>query len=287
MIHTIFKFSNSLKMNTIETLQLFPILDNKLIELLCSLTHDEWKSPTIAKLWNVKDVAAHLLDGNLRTLSVSRDHHFSSPSNEINTFTDLVEYLNSLNKEWVSACKRLSPEVLIDLLEKTGKEFSSHLASLDLNASAVFPVSWAGHATSPNWFHIAREYTEKWHHQQQIRDAVYKPGIMTTELYYPVLETFMFALPYTYQNVSSPPLTSLKITITGEGGGDWFLIKKDNWELLKSSTENVHALITIDGKIAWKLFTKSWRKEQVIDHVKIEGDHSLAVKVLEMVAVMA
>lgn len=60
----------------IETLHLFSILDRKLIELLKSLTLEEWNSQTVAKLWKVKDVASHLLDGNLRGISTSRDNYF-------------------------------------------------------------------------------------------------------------------------------------------------------------------------------------------------------------------
>ncbi|HTG55299.1 MAG TPA: maleylpyruvate isomerase N-terminal domain-containing protein, partial [Niabella sp.] len=56
---------------TVKTLELFPILDGMLIGLLESLTEAEWNAPTIARLWKVKDVASHLLDGNLRGLSIS------------------------------------------------------------------------------------------------------------------------------------------------------------------------------------------------------------------------
>src|SRR5688572_32295034 len=45
-------------------------------------------------------------------------------------------------------------------------------------------------------FDTAREFTERWHHQQQIRLATNRPGIMTRELYYPVLDCFMRALPF-------------------------------------------------------------------------------------------
>ena len=56
----------------IETTHLFPVLDQKLIELLKSLSPEDWNKQTVAKLWTVRDIAAHLLDGNLRTLSLSR-----------------------------------------------------------------------------------------------------------------------------------------------------------------------------------------------------------------------
>ena len=54
----------------IKTTHLFPILDQLLIDLLQSLTKAEWHYPTIAKQWLVKDIAAHLLDGNIRMLSM-------------------------------------------------------------------------------------------------------------------------------------------------------------------------------------------------------------------------
>jgi uncharacterized damage-inducible protein DinB len=43
------------------TQHLFESLDNKLIELLRSLSDEDWNKPTIAPLWTVKDIAAHLL----------------------------------------------------------------------------------------------------------------------------------------------------------------------------------------------------------------------------------
>src|SRR5687768_2367839 len=104
----------------IQTTHLFHIIDEKLIELLKSLTEEQWNKQTIAKLWTVKDIASHLLDGNLRTLSFSRDKHVVEPTTPINSYSELVSYLNSLNADWVKATKRLSPQLLVELLEITG-----------------------------------------------------------------------------------------------------------------------------------------------------------------------
>src|SRR5688572_10495340 len=99
----------------IPTLHLFPKLDQKLIELLKSLSIDEWSRPTLAKQWTVKDIASHLLDGNIRTLSFSRDQFFGERPDAINSYQDIVDYLNRLNADWVKATKRVSPTVLIEL----------------------------------------------------------------------------------------------------------------------------------------------------------------------------
>ena len=144
----------------IDAVHLLPKLDEKLITLLESLTHEEWHKPTIAKLWVVKDVAAHLLDGNIRIPSMLRDGYFGVKA-EVNTYEDLVHFLNNLNADWVKAMKRVSPQMLIYMHKATGKLFSEYYASLDPFEKSGFPVDWAGEKESKNWIHIAREYTEK------------------------------------------------------------------------------------------------------------------------------
>jgi uncharacterized protein (TIGR03083 family) len=271
---------------SIPTIHLFPAIEAHLLQTLHSLTHQQWNKPTIAKQWTVKDVAAHLLDGNIRSMA-RRDNHFSDPPGNIYTYNDLVSYINGINAEWIHAMKRVSPQTLISLLESTGKQYYEQLTLLDPLAPSVFAVSWAGETTSLNWFHIAREYTERWHHQQQILDATGKTGLMTREFYYPVLDTFMMALPYTFSNTDAPVNTVVRVSITGDAGGDWFLVKKENWELTKKNILPLAAQCTIEGATAWKLFTKSLRKEDVQQHVSIKGDAMLAEIVLEMISVMA
>lgn len=272
----------------IPTLHLFPILDQKLLELLRSLSPEEWEAQTVAKLWKVKDVAAHLLDVNLRTVSMLRDGFFGEKPDHIQSYQDLVNYLNELNRTWVQAMKRVSPNVLIDLLESSGKEYIEQLESLPPFENAIFSVAWAGHETSPNWFHIAREYTEKFLHQQQIRDAVNKPGIMTAELFQPFLEIVMKAFSYTFRAVDAEMGTVISLEITSEIGGIWSIIKNEkSWELTKNPNSSSLATVQMDPNTAWKLISKSWKPDQVTDLVTIIGDEELGRKVLEITGFMA
>ena len=271
----------------IPTIHLFPVLEAQLISFLRTLKPEDWNKPTIASLWTIKDIAAHLLDGNIRVLSMIRDNYFGTASANIDSNDELVAYLNGLNAQWVNAMKRMSPGVLITWLEITGKQYNQQMAALDPFAPAMFAVSWAGEKTSINWFHIAREYTERWHHQQQIRDALGNMDIMSKELYYPVLDTFMMALPYAYRNTAAARDTVVQISVSGEAGGDWFITKKETWELSKTNYVTVSAQVSIIGTVAWKLFTKSWRKKEVMDFVTLDGDTALGEPVLDMVSVMA
>lgn len=115
----------------IVTIGLFPALDRHLQEVLTSLSADDWQRPTLATRWTVKDVAAHILDGNIRGLSTSRDNFFGVPPGTIESYSDLVQYLNQLNADWVTAARRISPALLISLLASTGDAYARHLTTLD------------------------------------------------------------------------------------------------------------------------------------------------------------
>lgn len=266
---------------------LFHELDRKLIELLRSLTPLEWKKQTLARQWTVKDVVAHLLDTNIRVLSGLRDgYRLESPL--IHNNEDLINYLNGLNADWVKAMKRASPEILIFLHEATGPPTSDYYVSMNPYETAPFAVSWAGEKESKNWFHLAREYTEKWHHQQQIREATARAGIMERKFFYPFIDTYMWALPYTYRHVQAPEGTVIKVTIPGEAGGSWYLDRSaDAWILGKSSMELPEAEVIILPEISWRLFSKNIRANEIKEGISLLGNKELGRPALDMVSVMA
>lgn len=269
-------------------IDLFPELDRELVQLLHSLSPEEWQKPTVAKLWTVKDIASHLLDGNIRKISMVRDNFIADKPENIQSYADLVNFLNGLNAAWVKATRRISPQMLIHLLEQTGKQVYEVLKGLDPYAKALHSVAWAGEAESQNWFDIAREYTERWHHQQQIRLAVAKPGILNHYFYYPLLDTFMRALPYTYRNTEAAEGTLLKITVIGEGEGHWYLLRqKTQWQLLMDAGDAPLTELIIPGEITWQLFTKAISPADAREKVIINGPVYLGEPILKMVAVMA
>lgn len=269
-------------------IDLFSKLDAKLIELLRSLSPSDWDRQTIAPLWRVQDIAAHLLDGNLRRLSIVRDRFFGEKPDDPNSWAGMVGFLNALNADWVKAFKRVSPAVLVDLLEHTGKQVNEMYRTLDPYAEAVLPVAWAGERRSLNWFEMAREYTERWHHQQQIRVAVEKPGIMERELYFPVLDTFMRALPFGYRDVDAGEDTVLEFSIVGDAGGTWFLVRHGgSWELVNEATVQSASKIEFDQQIAWRMFSKGITKDAARAQIKVTGNTELGLHILNVVAVMA
>ncbi|WP_022823710.1 maleylpyruvate isomerase N-terminal domain-containing protein [Hymenobacter norwichensis] len=271
------------------TAHLFPVLDQHLLTLLRALEPADWLKPTVAPQWRVHDVALHLLDGSLRTLSMLRDGHFGSGGPASPAHEDVVQYLNQLNADWVRAGQRLSPQLVTWLLEVIGPAYNTYMASLPMLQPAMFSVGWAGEEQSLNWFHVARDYTEKWHHQQQIRQAVgQEEPLLTPELYYPFLATCVRALPHHYRNVPAASGTTLQFTVTGVGGGTWFLQRQPTrWELGTDYNGLVTATITVDGNVAWRLFTKSLPRAEAPHHIATTGDPQLTDSIFSLITVMA
>ncbi|HEY0109038.1 MAG TPA: maleylpyruvate isomerase N-terminal domain-containing protein [Fibrella sp.] len=273
----------------IQTASLFPILHQKLIYLLRTLSSDDWNRETICAGWSVKDVASHLLDTSLRTIALYRDAYSSPDNPSIQSYRDLIEYLNQLNNDWVRATRRLSPATLIDWLEQSGREADALIVALPPDEPAIFSVAWAGQTVSPNWFHMAREYTERWHHQQQIRLAVgLTADLETDELYLPLLDTFMRALPHAYRNTSAPTGTLLKFLVTDPAAGEWFLLREEgNWELVTNArSRQPDTVVRIDRPYAWQLLTRNLPTEVAASYIQIDGDEALGRQVLTMRSVM-
>jgi len=268
------------------TTHLFPQLEAKLIELLRSLAPQEWEKQTVAPKWKVKDIAAHLLDTQLRKLAASRQRQ-QTQNSTILPSAELVALINSLNAEGVRQYRLLNPDELISRMEAASKESAEYHAALDPFAPAMFPVSWAGEEKSSNWFDTAREFTERWHHQQQIRLAVEKPGIMTREFYYPVLDCFMRALPYAYRTVPATSGTFAQFNISGECGGSWYLFADGGaWTLVAAPLGEKISETTIPQEIAWRIFTKGIARVEASPQVHVTGNSRISLQILEMISIV-
>lgn len=271
----------------INTLHLFEPLELRLIELLQSLSREQWALPTIAGTWTVRDVVAHLLDTPLRRLSFVRDG-YPPGGVEIRDDADLVRLVNAMNADGVRTYGRLSPSVLIDLLQRVTPQLVAHFRATTPDAPAAFPVSWAGESSSAHWFDVAREYTERWHHQAQIRLAVDRLApVMSAALYAPVVATFMHAVPHGLRHVGAAPGTVVEVTIDGEGGGTWHVCRREHrWMLDEASRGEPVTAVTIPADVAWRLFTKGLPADAVTRHCRHTGDHELAAAVLSTRAIV-
>jgi uncharacterized protein (TIGR03083 family) len=254
------------------------------VDLLASLSPADWTRPTVHADRDVHDLVAHLLDGSLRRLSMQRDG-WEGERADIRSYDDLVAFVQRLNRDFMKAARRLSPTILRKLVAEADQEIVTLFRSLDPDAPARFGVAWAGDDVSPNWFDVAREYTEKWHHQQQIRDAVRKPDLTGRRHLHPVLATFVRGLPHAYRAVDAPDDTSVQVSVTGDAGGMWCITRRDGkWDLEAKLRADAAAEVVVPADWAWRLWTKDPRARA---HAEVHGDPALAEPLLAMTCILA
>jgi hypothetical protein len=134
---------------------------------------------------------------------------------------------------------------------------------------------------------LARQYTERWTHQQQIRDAVGVPGLKEPAFLAPVLATFVHALPRAFSDVPAAVGTTVEVVIAGEAGGCWVLTRTPRgWGLGAGPAAAPRARVALEAETAWRLWTKGIRPEAAQAAVSISGDRALGLPVLDAVAII-
>jgi uncharacterized protein (TIGR03083 family) len=269
---------------------LFPRERAALLDFLRALSPDEWAMPTACAGWSVHDLASHLLNGDLRFVAGRRDGYRSPTGPTVQPpygRSEVTTLVNQINEQWVAGAYFLSPRQLIDQLERSGIEYAETLAALDLGEPGM-PVDWVAPGPAPVWIDVAREYTERWIHQAQLRDATGRPPLDDRWALYPVFDTFMLALPNALRDIQAPQGANVHLTVRGDAGCTWIVRKSaDRWEFGSDRGVEPFAALWIDQDDAWRLYTKGVTPAEVLPRVAQQGDLSALAAMLGMVTVLA
>jgi hypothetical protein len=244
-----------------------------LLSLLTSLSDAQWAAPTAAPDLSVKDIALHLLDVDLSWLAQDRDHDQSGIIPVPADHEEFVRGLAQHNQRWVDGTQTLSPPLITGLLQWSGEQLDAYLGTIDLaRASSVY---WAGEV--PLWFDLAREFTGRWVHYRQIREAALPAeDDQDQDQYLPlVLRTFVWGFPHQYQ-APAPAGTAIALEIPGIGA--WTLTRTaTGWSLDEGQAIAPAARLRIGGESAWRLLTGACHDPS---QVQLSGDPALAEPLL-------
>ena len=244
----------------------------RLLNLLAGFGKRDWGAPTVAPLWSVKDIALHLIDVDLSWVARFRDHDRSGSISSSTGHEGFVRGLAQRNQQWIDGTRVLSPRLIVEMLRWAGGEFDTALATVDLAQPSA--VQWAGEA--PLWFDLAREFTERWVHFQQICEAVARPK-PNQDPYLPlVVRTFIWGFPHQYR-APAPAGTAIGLEIDGVGA--WTLRRSGRgaWELDEGHPADPAATLRATGDAAWRLLTGAPYDER---QVQLSGEPVLAAALL-------
>lgn len=140
-------------------------------ELLAALPDERWEAPTALPGWRVRDVVAHLI--GTESMLAGRDDP-GEPLPEGQRPPHVKNDIGAFNERWVDALRTEAPAAVLERFRAVTAERTEALRAMgqdDFDAPAWTP---AGQATYGRFMQI--RLFDCWLHEQDIRDAVDRPG---------------------------------------------------------------------------------------------------------------
>jgi uncharacterized protein (TIGR03083 family) len=195
----------------------------RLDALVADLDDADWRRATVCPGWDVADLVAHVVGDDLGRLSRMHDGAAGPPRRP---GEDLPAYLDRINEEWVVAFRRLSPAVLVSLLGAGGGEVLALWDDAIDRDDPAGAVSWAGLTDGAGWMDHARDTTEYWIHEQQLREAVGRPHLEADEVA-AVVDILGRGLPHALEAVAAPETAHVDVR-ADDLGLAWRIDRRDS-----------------------------------------------------------
>ena len=229
----------------------------RLSELLATLDRADWDRPSPCPGWSVLGLCCHLVGGDLGFLSRHRDGYLGTPGPERASEAEFIAWLDDMQAEWVHAARRLSPRVVVGLLNWAGPQIADTMRGEDPRAVTA-SVSWAGTGPVPAWLDQVRELSEYWIHRQQLLQALGRPSDLRADLAGPVLDGLRWAYPFRLGQVRAESGDTVTISISGPVTVTWRLVATTTgWEYREEPGPRVVASLGLTTEQAWRLLTNN------------------------------
>ena len=141
---------------------------------------------------------------------------------------------------------------------------------------------WAGIDPAPQWFDIAREFTEYWVHHQQIRDAV-GAGDADPVAVAVVLDVFARGLPHALRNNSHPCSSWVSVVAEGPVSVGWILqYERGGWGISTEPAPDGSLEVSYPAEFLWR----RWIRDPRATFDNIEQAGRIRTAIVDYVAII-
>lgn len=251
-----------------------------LVALAVELTVEDWQQPTDCPGWSVKDVYAHVV-GTESMLLGRPVPQVELPPNLPHVRNDMGRF----NETWVlSYRERSGSEVLADLGEVV-TERRAALALADQEAFDALAWTPAGEDTYGRYMRI--RVMDQWFHEQDVREAIGRPGHLDGLAPEVVLDEITAAIGYVVgKKASLPEGTLARIDLKGPMSHRWNVEITDRARVVDWTSREPDLVITMPGHTFCRVVggRRRWDHPWVRSATVVEGDDELAEQVLANLA---
>ena len=247
-----------------------------LVDVAVDLRPDDWLASTDCPGWTVKDVYAHII-GTESMLLGRPTPAVELPQNLPHVHNDMGRF----NETWVmSYSERSGSEMLADLGEVI-TERRAALAKMDQDAFDALAWTPAGEDTYGRFMRI--RVMDQWFHEQDVREAVGRPGHLDGLAPEVVLDELTAAIGYVIgRKAEVPPGASVRIDLKGPMSHRWDVVVTDRARVVDWLKDEPTVTITMPGATFCRVVggRRPWDDRWVRSATVVYGDDDIAKLVL-------
>jgi uncharacterized protein (TIGR03083 family) len=257
------------------------------IDLVTPLSQDEWDAPTALPGWSVGDIVAHVgwIEGMLiGEFDPPHEPDWASLPHVVTDFGRITEIPVDLRRSWTREA------VLVELADR----ISRRTAELESGARDASQEVMGPLGAAPLGRVLRMRTLDTWVHEQDIRDALHRPGHLDTPGAQATASQLLPGLGKVWAKlVGAKPGEVLDVRITGPGieGGALVIVGEDGRaRMVHDDLLDQAGTATVALSMPWPAYLalscgrgdpQPWRGQ-----VRISGDADLASRTLEHFRVM-
>lgn len=253
-----------------------------LVNLAAELAIEDWTAPTDCPGWTVKDIYAHII-GTESMLLGRPAPAVELPANLPHVRNDMGRF----NETWVLSYNERSGSELLGDLGEVITERRASLAGMGQDAFDALAWTPAGEDTYGRFMRI--RVMDQWFHEQDIREAVGRPGHLDGRAPQVVLDELTAAIGYVVgKKAGVPEGTSVRIDLKGPMSHRWDVEVTDRARVVDWMSGEPTLTITMPGATFCRVAggRRAWDHPWVRSATVIEGDDELAAQVLSNLVFM-
>ncbi len=243
-------------------------------DLLSPLPDEAWATPSPLPGWTVHDVVSHIVGTESMLAGVDRPEARTDVGQRPHVRNDI----GAVNEVWVDALRALTPAALLTRFREIT---ARRAAMLEAMSQEEFDApSWtpAGQATYARFMQI--RVFDCWMHEQDIRDALDRPGHETGPAAEESLAEIVRALGYLVgKRGGAPDGAAVTITLTGPIQRTLHVVVDGRARVVDSLDVPPTAALALSSSLFLRLAGGRVDPHAVLDRIAMTGDRELASRI--------